>query len=265
MKIPCVSLLVVQFSLYLVAADTTSGDDFSLDPVVVAKAANFNFGFEPRRGFQSLAQFLVLSGMPKEDVKSSLQDLSNPKQLTPFEGISGYIAQNIVTFTIASQSSIEFATAFSLINSIGAMPSLMSYCPNSYLDPSPQNLVAKGNIAGQAAGCQLRVQGFDNQEDLIQRIKSQLKDKKPVMVLIYDKAASYFNIISHQEDYFTCLSEAGKIELLDKNQLLKAMDYNSSINKLSIKNFFWLSGSKMGQFTIIEQSTENIATQANLL
>lgn len=255
MKILCSTLLVFQLCLVLVAADTTPLEECSLAPRLVGKASIFNFGFKPRCGFQSLAQFLVLSGVPEEDVKSSLQDVGNPKQLTLFENLSGFIADNVVALTIASQSSIDVAVTYSIWRSMAAIPPLVSYCPN-YLDASPQNLVAQGNVAGNKRGYQFRVQAFETKDAVIQRIKSQLEDKKPVMALIHDKAVGYFNIVSCQGDNFIYLNEDGEAVLIDKDMLLSVMDYNSTLYKRGIKNSLKVLGSNMGQFTIIEEGRD---------
>lgn len=256
MKVPCVALLFLQFCLCLVAADTTSVENLLLSSDRVAQASNFSFGFEPRRGFQSLAQFLVLSGMAKEDVRNSLQDLANPKQRTLVEFMAGYVVPSVVSSLLAGQS-MEIATAYSVMNCMTTMPAITSNFLGNFWGVSPHNMVSQGNVAGQAAGYQLRVQGFDTQDAVIELIKSQLKRLKPVMVLIYDNAVTYYNVVSFQEGTFICLKEDGERIFLERNALLKAMDYNNSYYKLSIKNCFLVSNQNVGQFTIIEQNPEN--------
>ena len=256
-------MLAFQFCFYLVGADATSGDEFSLDRAVVADASNFDFGFEHRRGFKSLAQFLILSGMAKEEVKNSLQGLANPKQITLLEYMTGYVVPGVVVSALAGQSMEIVTGAYSVMNVMSFMPPVTSNVLSNFWGMGPHNIVSQGNVAGQAAGYRLRVQGFDDQEAVIERIKSQLQEGKPVMILIYDNVVAYCNVISCQNDNFICLKEHGERVNWDKNELLRAMDSSNSYTKRCIKYSLQAFCSHMGQFTIIEQNSEKVTTPTN--
>lgn len=221
-------------------------------------------------GPNSLERFLILSGYERscelDDLKNTLKNCprscGQPTTVKGYGACAGFFAISLYAAVYGWEGLSDVACAV-----VSGACALAPFAIEAYnrtkgvgkVGPTPRWLAGFGNelLASMNAQDKMKVGQFQREEAVVDHIKQQLDQGKPVMVLVNFAPLMwhYINIVSYDGSNFNYLDTCGSLSNYSEEDLLNRMDFTKNSTTAAIKDVLkhvgWYLGVDIDRFNTI--------------